>query len=434
MKVTLIQPRYFNIWEALGLGYIGAYLKKHAHGALEVNFFQAFFDSDEDIVRGAADSDIVGFSCNSPTFAHGAHLARLIKQVNPRAWTVFGGFHPSAVPGDCLDTPGVDAVVRGEGERAFLDIVQGNRERLVKGDPVDDVNKLPFPDRELIRNDRDIALAHKYTGKRMTSFQSCRVCPLQCTFCAERIVTGTFNRTTNPVRAMQPARLLDEIEAVSAQYALDHFKFVDATWNTTPEKVISFCQEKIARRFSLPWEANVHAAFTSREMFRWMKESNCVQINVGCESGSPAILRAMRKGISVEKMIQVFEWAREFGIERRGYFIMGMPDESETDLKLTEALVDRLEPDVFGITIVCPYPGTDLYDPPQHRGIDWSNTDEYSNDFWSTKYLSNADLKRWQKYLTQKFRDKLAWHHKILENPDIIPIVQRKAAHHQRGT
>ena len=425
MKVTLIQPRYFNIWEALGLGYLGAYVKAHARGPLEVNFFQAFFDSDKDIVAGAADSDVIGFSCNSPTFAHGAELARAIKAVNPRAWTVFGGFHPSALPDDCLATPGVDAVVRGEGERGFLEVVQGNRERNVKSDPVDDVNDLPIPDRELIRNERDIELAHRYTGKRMTSFQSCRVCPLQCAFCAERIVTGVFNRATNPVRARRPAHLLDEIQAVSTRYALDHFKFVDATWNTTPDKVIAFCQEKIARGFALPWEANVHAAFTTREMFRWMRDANCVQINVGCESGSPKILRDMKKGISVEKMIQVFEWAREFGIERRGYFIMGMPNESEEDLKLTEALVGRLEPEVFGVTIVCPYPGTDLYEPARHRTIDWSTTDEYSNDFWTTKHLTNADLKRWQKHLTEKFRDRLAWHHKVLENPEIIPTLPR---------
>jgi len=215
VRVTLIQPRYFNIWEALGLGYIGAYLKAHARGPLEINFFQAFFDSDEEILRGAADSDIVGFSCNSPTFEHGARLARALKHVNPRVWTVFGGFHASAVPDDCLESPGVDAVVLGEGERAFLEIVEGNRGRLVKGDPVDDVNALPFPDRDLIRNDRDIALAHQYTGKRMTSFQSCRVCPLQCAFCAERTVTGIFNRATNPVRTMRPERLLDEIQTAS---------------------------------------------------------------------------------------------------------------------------------------------------------------------------------------------------------------------------
>lgn len=424
MKITLIQPRYFNIWEALGLGYLGAYLKAHAPGPLEIDFYQAFFDSDETIMRGAADSDVVGFSCNSPTFAHGVELARAIKAVNPKAWTVFGGFHPSAVPEDCLATPGVDAVVRGEGERVFLDVVRGNRERLVKGDPVDDVNDLPVPDRELIRNERDIALAHQYTGKRMTSFQSCRVCPLQCVFCAERVVTGVFNRSTNPVRIVRPTRLLDEIEAVARRYRLDHFKFVDATWNTTPDKVIAFCQEKIARGFTLPWEANVHAAFTSREMFRWMKEANCVQINVGCESGSPRILRAIRKGISVERMIQVFDWAREFGIERRGYFIMGLPDETADDLRLTEELVECLDPEVFGITIVCPYPGTDLYDPARHRSIDWAKTDEYSNDFWATPHLSNADLKGWQKHLTEKFRDRLTWHHKVLENPDIIPMIR----------
>jgi len=119
----------------------------------------------------------------------------------------------------------------------------------------------------------------------------------------------------------------------------------------------------------------------------------------GLESGSPKVLRQIKKGISVEKMIAVFGWAREFGIERRGYFIMGLPDETVDDLRLTEQLVERLDPEVFGITIVCPYPGTDLYDPTRHGSVDWAKTDEYSNDFWSTTHLSNADLKGWQRYL-----------------------------------
>src|SRR5262249_36371391 len=61
MKVSLVHGKYFNSWEALGLGYIGAYLKAHVDG-VDVNFYQGCFDDDETILSGCAGSDVVAFS------------------------------------------------------------------------------------------------------------------------------------------------------------------------------------------------------------------------------------------------------------------------------------------------------------------------------------------------------------------------------------
>jgi len=200
-----------------------------------MNFFQAFFDTDETIVRGRSGQRHRGIFVHQPDVRPWRGAGAPHQAVSPKAWTVFGGFHPTAVPDDCLNTR---EWTRSSWARASGRSVDcpGQSERLVKGDPVDDINELPFADRELIRNERDIELAHRYTGKRMTSFQSCRVCPLQCVFCAERVVTGKFNRVTNPVRIVTPERLLDEIERVARHYRLDHFKFADATGTHRPRR------------------------------------------------------------------------------------------------------------------------------------------------------------------------------------------------------
>ena len=413
MKVALVQPYYFNIWEALGSAYIAAYAKKHYGKPLEFLTFQGYFDSEEKILKEAADCDIVGFSCTSPTFKPGVRIAQKLKAINPRVHTVFGGFHPSAVPNDCLEEEGVDQVVVGEGEQAFLQVLRGNRAEIINGDKFTEFNEF-FPDRHAIHNQRTIDLCERQIGKRITSFMSNRVCPLQCTFCAERIVTGRPNKVTNPIRERDPKHLLDEIEMVTKQFGLTYFKFADATWNTSPAKVIAFCEEKIRRGLKIPFEANIHATFTNEAMFEAMKAANCNQINVGCESGSPKILRDVKKGLMVDRLIQVFDWARKHGIERRGYFLIGMPNEKEEDIRMTEALVERIQPEVFGITVICPYPGTDLYDPARMKDWDWTLTDEYSNPYWSTPNFSNQDLKKWQKYLMDKFSDTLAWHNKML--------------------
>ncbi len=417
MKITLIQPYYFNIWEPLGLAYVGAYLKKHYSGKLEIDFYQGYFDPDDVIVNGARNSDIIGFSVTSPAFKHAVSLAKAIKTINPSSRIVFGGFHPSALPQACIDTGFVDHVVVGEGEKAFFEIALGRKDNIIYGKRLEELDDV-LPDREIIRNDRTVDLCQKMVGKRIASFQSVRVCPFSCAFCSERVVTGKHDNVANPVRFRNEKLLLDEIECVSRKYALDYFKFVDATWNTSSkfvDKVKLFCEEKIRRGLKLPWEANVHASYATKEMLVMMKKAGCRLINVGCESGSQKILNDMKKGLTVEKIIKVFEWGRMAGLERRGYFLLGMPNETDEDVALTENLVDIIEPDIFGITVLCPYPGSDLYEHKRMKNWDWSITDEYSNTYWDTPHFSNSRLLETQKRLTVKFKDRLAWHNKVIE-------------------
>jgi len=413
MKIVLIQARFFNIWEALGLGYIGALAKQHLSTQDRIEFYQGYFDSDETIVAACRDAGVVGFSCTSPTFAHAQALARQIKSINPKAYCVFGGWHPSAMP-DISGQEGIDCVIIGEGDYAFSEVLQGRRESIICAAPVPDLNTLPFPDRELIKNHREIALAQKITGRRITSFQSIRGCPRNCAFCGEHAVSGKLTRH-NPVRVRNPQHLMEEISRVTREYALDYFKFVDPTWNVSEEHVLSFCQEKLRVGNRLKWECNLHAATVTETMLSAMKQAGCCQINIGCESGSPRILRDMHKGITVDQVRQIFKWGRDIGLERRGYFLLGMPNETVEDIRLTEALIDDIQPDVVGITILCPYPGSSLYAKyMKDKTVDWSTTDEYTNDFWSTATLSNAELKHWQAYLVSKYKRKAAWHNKAL--------------------
>jgi radical SAM superfamily enzyme YgiQ (UPF0313 family) len=360
----------------------------------------------------------VAFSCTSPAFKHALKLANELKKLNPGIRTVFGGFHPSALPKTCLENECIDQIVVGEGEKAFLEILEGNNSKIIYGIPFEELDKL-VPDRELIRNNRTIDLCQKQVGKRITSFQSVRVCPFRCAFCSERIVTGVYDKNKNPIRQRNPLHLLDEIMAVSEKYKLNHFKFVDATWNTSSEfnnKVIDFCEEKLRRDFRMTWEANVHAGYMTKELLSIMKKADCKMINVGCESGSQKILNDIKKGVTVDKIRDVFRWAKELGIERRSFFIIGMPNENMDDIKMTENLIREIEPDIYGVTVLCPYPGSDLYDHAKMKDYDWSTTDEYANSYWETKYFTNSQLKDLQKRLTELNTAKIAWHHNIIKD------------------
>ena len=401
-KVILIQPYYENIWEPIGLGFIAAYLKKHFKGELDLQCFQGNFDTDETIIEACIGADVVGFSCTSPAWPHALRLAKEIKEKSPNTRKVFGGFHVSALPYECVAYDEVDQIVIGEGEEVFLDIVNGNIKPVIQGTKAP-MQELEWPDREVIKNYRTVDLCESMNGKRIASFQCNRVCPVNCAFCAERVVSGRYSKRDNPIRSRKVSELCDEIEHVIEQLDLNYFKFVDATFDISPDFVIEFCKEKIKRGITTEWECLIHCSFTTEEMFYWLKKAQCHQVNMGVESGSDGILRDIGKGLKVKTVRKAFAWAKKHNIERRGFFLFGMPNETREDLLLTEQLIDEIRPDVVGFTILCPYPGTALYDPQLHKNVDWEKADEYSNDFWETEHFTNIELKAQQAYFKTKY-------------------------------
>ncbi|MBI5408632.1 MAG: B12-binding domain-containing radical SAM protein [Nitrospirae bacterium] len=402
MKIALIQPKSFHAWEALNLGYIASFARKN--GFEDIRFFSGFFDSDEEIVAGCRDADVVGFSCTSPQMKHAEYLASRIKRSNNHI--VFGGVHPSCEPERTLENNDIDAVVAGEGEQAFLEILKGGRDRIIKRPYVEDLDSLPFPDRRLIKQERNIQTAYRDNGIRIASLFSSRGCPFSCVFCASHSVWS------RKVRFRSADNILEEFKQVVDELKVDFIKFSDDTFTIKRSLVEEFCVKKIDRRIKTPWACNVRVDMVDEQMLKLMKEAGCREIWAGVESGSPRILKEMNKKITVEQVRRVFAASRELGLIRRAYMLLGMPEETLEDIKLSEALVDEIKPDVVGFTILAPYPGTRYYERGLHGGVDWSVVDEYENRITKTRALSNEDLHTEQARLVEKYRAGVAYRHK----------------------
>jgi radical SAM superfamily enzyme YgiQ (UPF0313 family) len=409
VKLTLIRPRFKSVWESLACGYIASYLKKHYEETykdhLLLEFFDGYFDSDETIIEFARDSDYVGFSCTSPQMLHALSLAYDIKRENPTVKTVFGGHHPSSLPEQTAAYSQVDKVVVGEGERAMLEILQGKwTGKVAQSLPIKNLDELPFPDREFIDQNRTLKLTEKNDGERIASVLSGRGCPFRCVFC-----TGDRDVFGIRVRKRSTQNVLVEIAQLVNEWHIDFLKFADAEINTSLFWLKEFCHQKQLKNITVPWGANVHAANMDKSTLYLMRLTECREIWVGVESGSPHVLRDVRKGITVEMVENVFKWAKACGIRTRAYFMIGFPSETREDFEMTLRLAERLDADVYGMTIVCPFPGTALYNAAQHSDVDWSAADEYGNDFWRTRHFTNEELKQNQAEFMDKFKDRLCW-------------------------
>lgn len=401
MKIVFIQPYFKNVWEPLGIGYISSFIKKFYFDYLDVRFYHGNFDNENDIINGCKDADIVAFSCTTPTFKNGVELATKIKQINKKCEVVFGGWHVTALGVIEEYKNIIDEIIVGEGELPFLHLLDDRYMDYYRPTPFE---TLSWPDRELIKQDRMLDVCENMCGKRIASFQSRRGCPMRCVFCAEKCMTGDYH-----IRVRDPEDVLDEIEYVNEKYKITHFKFVDPTWSFPKKATFDFCDAKIKRGNKLPFEAMIHAAFTTKEMLEVAKEAGCNQLNVGVESGSQKLLNDMKKGVTVEKIKKVFKWGKELGISMRGFFILGMLNESLETVEQTRQLIHEISPDVFGVTLLTPFPGSNLYSN-KYKNIDWSGCDEYTNNFWRTKNFTNAQLKYIQSKFNDEFKDILVAH------------------------
>lgn len=207
------------------------------------------------------------------------------------------------------------------------------------------------------------------------------------------------------MRFRSPENILEEFKTVIRDLAIDFIKFADDTFTLRKDNVHEFCRLKIRSGLKTAWGCNVRADTIDEEGLRLMKEAGCREVWIGVESGSPRILEKMKKGVSVEKIKWAFKRTAELGFFRRAYMMLGMPDESREDIRISEELVDEIRPDSVGWTILAPYPGTEFFDIGKHRDVDWSTVDEYENRMTRTCHLTNDDLHAEQARLVAKYRD-----------------------------
>lgn len=419
MKVSLVRARYPSVWEPTNLMYVSSYIKKFFEGDLKVEILDGFFDSNEKILSQVSDSDFVGFSGTTPQTSHILQLSKMVKDENPDIKTIVGGYGPSLQPHKFLNENYIDFLVAGEGEQSLLDIISGRaKEKLVSSIPIADIDSIPNPDRDSIDLNRYISIAEREEGRRVTSIMTERGCAFGCTFCAEGQF-GTIWRKADlidnnvqydrpiRVRARNPKLVVEEMKEVKERFNITFFKMNDAETNPSRAHFINLCKEIVKQKLDVPWGCNMRCDKVDEEICEWAVRSNCKEFWMGLESGSPEIHRHINKGTTVEMIRKSFAVSKKYGIARRTYCLLGTPLESYDTIKQTEKLIEEVEPDIIGFSILAPYPGT-AYWKPEYDKMDWSEIDEFSNTIWSSKYLSNKEIRTEQARLIEKFSNKLA--------------------------
>jgi radical SAM superfamily enzyme YgiQ (UPF0313 family) len=401
MKVVLIRGRWHSVWESLACGYLYSATK---HLADEYLFFDGYFDSDEEIIASCVDATIVGFTGTTSQMAWNMQLAAAIKRENPRVWIVMGGYGPSAEPQKWVGKWPIDTVVTGDGEVSWSQILLGRRDPLIYNPPIADLDSIAFPDREFIRVERCIQIAKREEGRRVTGILGNRGCLRMCKFCLDGAPSTIYGAK---LRERSPANIADEMERVVKAHNIEFLKFADAEVNTRPGRIKQLAEELIRRNWSVPWGGNFLVNPFDESDAALLYKAGCREAWLGLESGSPKILKSIGKGTTVPTVRRAFKAAKEAGLTRRSYVLLGTPLETLQTIRETEALIDEVHPDTVSFCIVAPYPGTEYYDDRKHGHLEWQQIDEYSGCVTICE-LSVEELNRERQRLMDKYRGSLS--------------------------
>jgi radical SAM superfamily enzyme YgiQ (UPF0313 family) len=168
------------------------------------------------------------------------------------------------------------------------------------------------------------------------------------------------------------------------------------------EQVMGLCQLIIDSGMQIKWTCNSRVDFVDREMLQQMALSGCWTISWGIESGNQEILRRVRKGIRLEQVEQALTWSKEADIQNWGYFIIGLPGETEQTIQDTIAFAKKLPLDIALFHIAAPHPGTPFFFEVIENnwfrpGTRWEEVDMDRSTVLDYPDLSAEQLEYWQR-------------------------------------
>src|SRR5688572_791446 len=328
---------------------------------------------------------LVGLSFLSTTsYPYAKVLARQVRAADSRVKIAFGGVFASLNAQLVkLQVPEVDFVCRGDGEQLILDLleriddpetvtgvtwqkdgkVQHNANRM----PERNLDQWPFPDRSSLDLDfvesMPLDVPAVLSLDRFTTMQTSRGCPWPCVFCDIPIFNEGKWRARSAGSVVKEMKELQD-EGYGAVY------FVDDHFLLQPKRIQAICNGINEHGITIEWGCEGRVDSVCMDLFPAMAKAHCRTLMFGIESGSQKILDRLKKEQTLQQIEMAVDRAKQAGIPIvHGFFVVGIPDETEEDLRATFKFASKLRVDSFGFNRMCVYRGTPLWHEYVKRGL-----------------------------------------------------------------
>lgn len=410
MRVVLINPRFrlpidTRTTAHLGLAYLAAVSERRGD---DVRIFDA--DVEEQPIEAFMREfrpHVVGITANTPQVKQAWRHAAQIKETYDVP-IVIGGPHPSVAADDLdfesLRNPGIDIVVRGEGEETWIEIcdriesfmrdqadfstealmdaangiwkdVLGisyrtsdkKLHRNLDRPAIDDLDSLPWPAYHLFNMKHYTNLqpaTDSVDGSKSFSILTSRGCPYRCTFCSQSIMPIKW-------RSRTPENVLAEWKHLVEDLGAQEIGVLDDSANIRKKRLHKLANMLIENNLNhVPWifVNGIRANLADYELMSKLKKAGLMRTAFGVETGNAEILKRIDKNIDLDTIRKAFKACKEVGLETIAFMIIGLPGETRETMQDTIDFAIELDPLIANFSMMTPYPGTKVWQEVRSKG------------------------------------------------------------------
>jgi len=373
----------------VGLAYVMTAVKK---AGFEFDLLDMDIDqlSSSDLHDFLADNDydVYAFGCIVTGYKYVKEVAAEIKRINPQATVIAGNSVATSIPEILLQNTDVDIAVLGEGDVTMVKLLQAIERnddyRQVAGIAFLDNEKVCFaperrvepsldpfgyPDWDIFELDKYRKYGHvnsnAFFSKAVQAFplNTGRGCPHRCTFCYHVFRGKQYRRYSE-------TSIVGEIQRLHDQYDASYIMFWDELTFPNIQAVQALVEQISGLDFKFGWDAPCRAGLFKEKdigLIKDLKALGCENIAFSLENGSPEILKAMNKKITVEQFVEQAESLWKGGVPPRTSVIFGYPQETPESIQATIDICERCN--IFpSVGFLLPLPGTPIYQWARENG------------------------------------------------------------------
>lgn len=360
--------------------------------------------------------EFVGITFPTSSMLEMKEIATVVKEFNKNIILIGGGPHATAEPKNTLLDSPLDILVIGEGDFILPEIIENKNLSSIKGiaykknkrvviterrDFIQNLDDLPMPAWYLF--DLSEYISPKSLSKSpLGSIETSRGCPFGCTYCNKK----TFGRI---FRTKSLKRIVDEM-AYMKELGFKEIYIADDGFTTDLQRAKEICDLIVSCNLNITWNLGngIRVDMIDEEFLKKAKLAGCHRIHFGIESANPQILKEINKGITTDQVRNAFRLCKRTGMDSVAYFMFGFPSESEETMKQGIKLAKEIDPTFARVSILIPYPGTELWEDWDKEGIikdkDWSKY-TFHNVLDNIYEHPNLDIKTIQKYYKRFYRE-----------------------------
>lgn len=390
MNILLVLPnsRTYVKQPNLGLGYLAASLGKEKNKVFILDMVKEKYGQRQfQSYLRSGNFDVVGFYMFSQDYTNMHALVSIVREEVPKAVTIVGGPHPTGDPMGTLDDfPKMDYIMQGYGEIGFPKLIQcieqgslGNKELSeidglgwrnetgsVHVNPNEnnfDIDAIGFPRWDLMRPDEYPNAPHGGFIKQFpyAPIMITRGCPMSCTFCSG---------ANGKIMKRSVDNVMDELRYLKKTFGVREILIEDENFTIIKGLCREFCEALLRENAGFTWNcaSGVRLDTLNMDDLRLMEKAGCHSLSVGIEFGSQRIHDLTKKRLNLDMIKQKLNELSNTNIRVTGFFLMGMPEETEEDIRATVNLSLKLKIHRAQFNNFMPLPGSEIWSELEKKG------------------------------------------------------------------